>query len=178
MKKYGAILWITFYLVLIDIFINIVFQYPKDPRNIQPSFLQSYFDYGCSVEGKLQWMTRPSAAESAPRVSGGWLRDDKYLSLPSKVTKADEVLIALYGMSHTKELWKAISKIDKRYVIRGFMSAGAPPNWSYADYEIDRGRHKAAVVILDILTDTVPQITATTGMTAFFDSSFPDTVPP
>ena len=177
MKKFLIVLWIIFYLVLIDIFINIMFHYPKDPHNISPSFLQSYFDYGRSVEGKLQGMTRHSEDESAPRVTGGWLKNDKYLSLPSKASKPDEVLIALYGMSHTQELWKAISKTDNRYLIRGFMAAGATPNWSYAAYEFDRGRHKADVVILGILTDSVPPITATTGMTAFFDSSFPYTFP-
>ena len=164
-------------MILIDIGINIVFLYPDDPQNIRPSFMQSYFDYGRSVEGKLQWMTRPTPETSAPRVSGGWLKSDKYLLLPAKASKPDEVLIALYGMSHTECLWKAIAKTDKRFLIRGFMAAGAAPNWSYAAYEFDRGRHKANIVIMGILTDTVPQITATTGMTAFFDSSFPYTFP-
>ena len=177
MKRISNTLWILFYLVLIDIFINILFHYPNDPHNISPSFLQGYFDYGRSVEGKLQWMTRPSVDESAPRVSGGWLKSDKYRSLPSEASRQDEVLIALYGMSHTQCLWEAIQKTDKNYLVRGFMSAGAPPNWSYAAYEFDRGRHKADVVILGILTDTVAPVTSTTGMTAFFDSSFPYTFP-
>lgn len=177
MKRLKIVLWILFYLVLIDVSVNVVFRYPDNPHNIRPSFLQSYFDYGRSVEGKLKWMTRPTVEESAPRVNGGWLKSDKYLSLPSKTTKPGEVLVALYGMSHTEELWKAISKTDKNYLIRGFMAAGAPPNWSYAAYEIDRGRHKADAVIIGILTDTVAPVTATTGMTAFFDSSFPYTFP-
>lgn len=166
-----------FYLILIEIVINILFHYPEDTHNINPSFLQSYFEYGRSVEGKLRNMTRLTEAESAPRVYGGWLNSNKYKSVPSKTSKPGEALIALYGMSHTHELWEAISKTDKRFLVRGFMSAGAPPNWSYAAYEFDRGRHKADVVILGILTDTVPFITSTTGMTAFFDSSFPYTIP-
>ena len=177
MKNFKIILWIIFYLVVIDISINFLFQYPGNPRNINPSFLQSYFDYGRSVEGKLQWMTRPTPEESAPRVSGGWLNSDRYRTLPNRATGKDEVLVALYGMSHTECLWEAIKKTNKRFLIRGFMAAGAAPNWSYAAYELDRRRHKADVVILGILTDTVPQITATTGMTAFFDSSFPYTFP-
>jgi len=177
MKSIKIILWIIFYLVLIDLCINVIFRYPQDPKNISPTFLQSYFDYGRSVEGKLQWMTRRTPESSAPRVSGGWLKSDKYLSLPTKASGKNEVLIALYGMSHTQCLWEAILKTDKRFLIRGFMAAGAPPNWSYAAYEYDRRRHKADVAIIGILTDTVPQITATTGMTAFFDSSFPYTFP-
>lgn len=177
MKTIRIVLWTLFYMALIDGLINILFQYPKDPQNIHPSFLQSYFDYGRSVEGKLAWMTRPDKDQSAPRVSGGWLKSDKHLSMPNQTSNPDQVLVALYGMSHTEELWKAISKTDSKYLIRGFMAAGATPNWSYAAYEIDRGRHRADAVILGILTDTVPQITATTGMSAFFDSSFPYTFP-
>ncbi len=177
MKKYLIALWIIFYLVLIDVSINIIFHYPKDPHNIHPSFMQSYFEYGRSVEGKLMAMTRKTEEESAPRVAGGWLRDKKGDSLPSEASKPGEILIAFYGMSHTRELWTAIAKTDKRFVVRGFMAAGAPPNWSYAAYEFDRGRHKADVVILGILTDSVPPVTSTTGMTAFFDSSFPYTFP-
>jgi hypothetical protein len=80
-------------------------------------------------------------------------------------------------MSHTQCLWEAIQKTDMRYLVRGFMAAGATPNWSYSAYEFDRGRHKSDVVVLGILTDSVPPITSTTGMTAFFDSSFPYTFP-
>jgi hypothetical protein len=177
MKYLKITLWFIFYLVLIDAMVNVLFHYPKDPRDVNPSYLQSYFDYGRSVEGKLQEMTRPSLEASAPRVSGGWYKSDKYRSLPTKASGKDKVLVALYGMSHTQCLWEAIQKLDKRFEIRGFMAAGAPPNWSYAAYEFDRGRHKADVVVLGILTDSVAPITATTGMTAFFDSSFPYTFP-
>jgi hypothetical protein len=177
MKTVKIVLWIIFYLVLIDAVINVIFLYPTDPHNIQPSFLQSYFDYGRSVEGKLQWMTRPTVDKSAPRVSGGWLKNDKYLALPTGASKPGEILVALYGMSHTQELWNAIARTDKKYLVRGFMAAGATPNWSYAAYEFDKGRHKADVVVLGLLTDSVPPVTSTTGMTAFFDSSFPYTFP-
>jgi len=177
MKIISIALWIIFYLTFIDIAINVMFHYPTDPHNIHPSFLQGYFEYGRSVEGKLAIMTRRSVDESAPRVNGGWLNSDKHKSLPNKTSKSDEVLIALYGMSHTEELWKAIAKTDKRYLIRGFMAAGATPNWSYAAYESDRGRHEADVVILGILTDGVPLVTSTTGMTAYFDMSYSYTFP-
>jgi len=177
MKKYFVVVWIIFYLVLIDMFVNITFPYPKDPHNIHPSFLQGYFEYGRSVEGKLAVMTRHNEYESAPRVSGGWLNSDKHNSLPNKISKPGEVLIALYGMSHTQDLWTAISEIDKRYLIRGFMAAGATPNWTYAAYEFDKGRHKAHAVILGIMTEGIDLITSTTGMTAYFDICYPYTFP-
>lgn len=177
MKKIKILLWIIGYLILIDISINVLFHYPNDPHNITPSFLQSYFDYGRSVEGKLHWMTRSTEDESAPRVSGGWIKGNKHHLLPTEASGNNETLIALYGMSHTQCLWKAIQKIDKKYVIRGFMAAGAPPNWSYAAYEFDRGRHKADVAILGIMTEGVSLITSTSGTTAYFDLSYPYTYP-
>lgn len=177
MKKTRVVICIFVYLAAIDLLVNILFQYPEDPKETSPSFLQSYFDYGRSVEGKLQWMTRPTVDASAPRVNGGWLKSDKYLALPAKTENADQILVAMYGMSHTEQLWKAISKTDNRFLIRGFMAAGAPPNWSYAAYEFDRGRHEADVAVIGILTDSVFPVTTTTGMTAFFDSSFPYTFP-
>lgn len=177
MKTTRAIICILVYLALLDILVNFLFRYPEDPHETDPSFLQSYFDYGRSVEGKLQWMTRPSVEASAPRVDGGWLKGDRRLALPSKKENEEQILVALYGMSHTEELWKSIQEIDRRFLIRGFMAAGAPPNWSYAAYEFDRGRHQADVAVIGILTDSVYPVTATTGMTAFFDSSFPYTFP-
>lgn len=170
------VFWMIVNLILIDLAINLLFHHPTDPH-ARPSRLQDYFEYGRSVEGKLDRMTRPDADASSPRVRGGWLNSDKFKGLPDKASKRDNILIALYGMSHTQELWWAIQKIDSRFDIRGFMAAGAAPNWSYAAYEMDRGRHKADVVVLGILTDSITPITATTGMTAFFDSSFPYTFP-
>ncbi len=168
--------WMLIYIIVIDVAVNILFHYPINPHT-KPGRLQDYFEYGRSVEGKLLKMTRPSAGESGPRVMGGWLKSAKYKSLLKEASNKGEILIALYGMSHTEELWKAISKTDKRYLIRGFMAAGATPNWSYAAYEFDKGRHKAAVVILGILTNGVALVTSTTGMTAHFDMSYPYTFP-
>jgi len=170
-------LWILFYVVLIDASINVAFRYPQDPQVIDPTFLQDYFEYGRSVEGKLAVMTKKSESESAPKVRGGWLKSDKHTSLPNRTSKPDEVLVALYGMSHTECLWEAMQKLNEKYLIRGFMSAGATPNWAYAAYELDNGRHKADAVVLGLMTEGVSLVTSTTGMTAYFDNSYPYTFP-
>lgn len=178
-KKHQCLIvlgWIILWCVIIDAGINLIFSYPSNTHT-KPSKLQDYFEYGRSVEGKLERMTRPNKEDSSPRVRGGWLNSNKHESLPKIVENPDEILVAFYGMSHTEQLWKAIHKIDNKFIIRGSMAAGAPPNWSYAAYEIDRGRHKADAVVLGILTDSVAPIAATTGMTAFFDSAYPYTFP-
>jgi len=131
------------------------------------------------VESKLDRMTKPSLNESAPRVRGGWLKSKHYEKLPSKASNPQQILVALYGMSHTQCLWKAMQKLDinKRYLIRGFMAAGAPPNWALAEYELDRKRCKSDVAILGIMTEGVPLVSSTTGMTAYFDIAYPYTFP-
>lgn len=177
MKRLKNGLWILFYLFMIDMAINMMFPYPNDPLNIHPTFLQDYFEYGQSMERKLAKMTRRTVDESAPRVNGGWLNSERQESLPKKKSRPDEVLVALYGMSHTQQLWRAIQKTDEKYLIRGFMAAGATPNWTYAAYEVDKGRHEADVAILGIMTEGVSLVTSTTGTTAYFDIGYPYTFP-
>ncbi len=164
-------------MVLIDIGVNAIFHYPRDPFKTSPSFFQSYFEYGRSVEGKLIRMTPRPDAKLSVVVGDGWLGGDGYRSLPNVALRPDNLLIAMYGMSHVGELGEAIRKTDKRYLIRRFIAGGAPPNWSYAAYDLDKGRHRADVVILGLMTDSVPLISATTGMTAYFDMSYPYTFP-
>lgn len=65
--------WICAYLVIIDIAINIILPYPKDPRDVSPSTIRQFFEYGRSVEGKLARMTRQVTSNSAPILAVGWL---------------------------------------------------------------------------------------------------------
>lgn len=176
-KTIWIIFWICFYLVIIDIGVNLICAYPSDPRNINPSFLQEYFEQGRSSEGKLHRMTRHTTEESAPIETAGWLDNEGYNALPSKPLNKNQKLIAVYGMSHTKELGKTISKLDRNFIIRDVTAPGAPPNWSFAAYQFDKTRHQADAVILGIMTDCVPLISSTSGATSYFDMSYPYTFP-
>ena len=176
-KTIRTICWIIFYLAIIDITINLMFAYPSDPTNTDPSYLQIYFEYGRSSEGKLYRMTRHTAEESAPILAYGWLDDERYFSLPNKPLKKNQILVSVYGMSHTKALGEAISKCNKNFIIREITAPGAPPNWSFATYQLDKNRHQTDVVILGIMTDCVPLISSTSGATSYFDMSYPYTFP-
>jgi hypothetical protein len=176
-KTIWIVFWICFYLVTIDIGVNLICAYPSDPRNINPSFLQEYFEQGRSSEGKLHRMTRHTPEESAPIEAFGWLDDKRYFSLPAKPLGKNKILVSVYGMSHTKALGEAISKCNSNYIIRDITAPGAPPNWSFAAYQFDKTRHQADAVILGIMTDCVPLISSTTGATSYFDMSYPYTFP-
>jgi hypothetical protein len=177
--KYHRILilfWIVSYLGGIDIAINYFAQFPEDPQTNPPSFLQSYFEYGRSVEGKLDRMTKHEEGKSAGILGYGWLEDRGYERLPKKAG-GNQTLVAVYGMSHAKLLAEALTKVDNTYVIREITAPGAPANWSFAAYEKDRGHHEAKVVILGIMTDNVPYLSSTAGTTSYFDMSHPYTFP-
>lgn len=168
--------WLIFYLVVIDVAINLLFPFPDDPASTPPTFLQGYFEYGRSVEGKLDKMTGNTGSDSAAILGYGWLKHDRYNELP-KTADHGKILVAVYGMSHTKQLGETLAEIDERFVIRDITAPGAPPNWSYAAYELDREQHAARVVILGIMTDAVPYLGSTAGMTSYFEMSHPYTYP-
>ncbi len=173
-RQVQSVLWLVFYLVVIDIAVNTIFRFPIDPENTPPSFLQGYFEYGRSVEGKLDRMTGLAKDQSAPILGYGWLQRKSYESLPDR---ENQNLVAVYGMSHTKLLGEAVAQIDSKYVIRNITGPGAPPGWSYAAYEADKKRHEAKVVILGIMTDSIAYLSATSGATSYFDMSHPYTFP-
>ena len=175
-KSIQAILWIVFYLVIMDIGVNIVFRFPTDPQNTPPSFFQGYFEYGRSVEGKLDTMTKSANVQSDPILEHGWLQKKSYDLLPKKAGE-NQTLVAVYGMSHAKLLGEAISKIDNRYIIRNITGPGAPTGWAFAAYKEDSNHHEAKVVILGIMTDSIAYLSATSGATSYFDMSHPYTFP-
>lgn len=175
-NKYVLVLiWILLYLAIIDIIVNISFRYPLNPEKTPPSFLQGYFEYGRSVEGKFDRKINARHKQAIPSADA-WIRSKYYESLPGKVNE-DKVLIAIYGMSHTKLLGEAIARINKKYVVRNITGPGSPPGWSLAAYRNDKNLHEAKVVILGIMTEHVAQVSATSFATSFFDGSYPYTFP-
>jgi hypothetical protein len=162
---------------MIDLAVNLFFPYPKDPRNIAPSALQSYFEYGRSVEGKLARITRKTDEESAPIVSSGWIEDDKDYTISKDSDRTPKPVVSIYGMSHANLLAQDMAKYDSTLSIRAICAPGAVPAWSFGAYSIDRERHHSDVVILSVMTNGIAFISTTSGSTANFDASYPYTYP-
>jgi len=175
-KRFQAILWIGFYLVFIDIGVNIIFKFPEDPQQHPPSLLQGYFEYGRSIEGKFKKMAFAALIQVDPTIGYGWL---KGRGNDSQVRKAGEnqTLVAVYGMSHTKLLGDAMAKMGNKYLIRSICAPGAPVGWGYTAYSLDREEHSAKIVIWGIMTDNVPFTGATLGATIYFELGHPYTFP-
>jgi len=172
-----TVLWISGYLLLIDLGINVIIPYPKDPRNVSPSTISQFFEYGRSVEGKLSRMTRKTQEESAPILSTGWLRDPRVRYFSGVPDDTSKPTITVYGMSHSVQLAEAMGKLDSSFVVRSFGAPGAVPSWSYAAYLSDKKQHHSDVVVLAISTYGVPLICTTSGTTNHFDDVWPYTYP-
>lgn len=169
--------WIFGYLTIIDIGINVIFPYPKDPRNISPSTLARFFEYGRSVEGKLARMTRKTDEESAPILTTGWLGDPESRTSSMNQGENGAPTITVYGMSHSVLLAKDMTKLAPSLTIRSVGAPGAVPSWTYTAYLSDREQYHSDVVILGIMTIGIPIICTTTGMTNHFDRVWPFTYP-
>ncbi len=170
-------LWIFGYLCAIDISINLLFPYPTDPRNITPSRLQQFFEYGRSTEGKYARMTRPTNDASAAIVASGWLESDTEFFLTDTMHRANKPIVTIYGMSHAGDLARALSEVDTLIAVRYVGAPGAVVSWAFAAYSIDTNRVHSAIAVLAVMTDGIPFITTTSGEAMSWWFPYPYTYP-
>ena len=172
-------LWILVFLVVFDVLVNFLFLYPSNSRVTSPGQLNVYFEYGRSVEGKLSRMVGPTDELSSPLAVAGWLDPElwKKLNLPISRAPGDDLLVAIYGMSFSHQVGEAMGAMDSRISFRGVSGPAAPPNYSFAAYTLDRGRHQADVVILGVLASSVKALRTMNGMTWQFEGPAPYTYP-
>jgi hypothetical protein len=168
--------WIIVSLIAIDITVNVLFPIPTD-LHTQPSRLQTYFDHGRSIEGKIRRMVGPTDETSAPIVEAGWL--DKAVrrpDIPDRPKQAGGLLITVYGMSYTNQLCDAMVELDPTLTLRRIHGPGSPASHSYAAYTMDRGG-QSDIVILGVLGSSVMGIATNTYMTWRFEGPAPYTYP-
>src|SRR5919199_346097 len=172
-------LWIIFFLLVFDISTNFLFPYPSNPQVTDAGPLNSYFEYGRSVEGKLLRMLGPTDEASSPLAQAGWLDPELWKKLKAPVSRppGKELLVAIYGMSFSNHVGTAMEAMDSRLAIRAIAGPAAPPNYSFAAYNLDRGRHQADIVVLGMLASSVKAIRTLNGMTWQFEGPAPYTYP-
>jgi len=171
-RVFYTALWVCAWLAVIDVTINLVFAYPRDPKNTTPGGLRLYFDYGRSVEGKLIRETRGDAKETAPITLAGWY-DPLVVGEPA--ADPGKEIVTIYGMSHAMRLGQALDRTSNRFVARTIGAPGATPNWSYGAYLRDRGGNKSKAVVLAFLSANLAAITTMSSMTWGIDLPNPYT---
>lgn len=161
-------LWFIGFLVLFDIAVNLLFPYPANPR-AKPGKLNLYFDYGRSIEGKIRRQVGATDESTALLALAGWLDSENWSEnhpgQPVRPDPGEELLIATYGMSFSNQVSRAMETINPNITLRLIAGPAAPPNHSFAAYQLDRGHHEADVVILGVLASSVKGLSAISGMT-------------
>jgi hypothetical protein len=172
----SVLAWIFVGLVAIDVAINLLLPYPQDPQNLKPSPLQLYFDYGRSVEGKLNRMTRiDDPGKSAPMTKFGWYGSDRLWKYPETRERDNLRRVSIYGMSHAKRLALALARVTKDTAIRAITAPGATANWAYGAFLRDRGRHNSDIEVLTLMSRNLPMVTAVSPATWNQDAPKPYT---
>ena len=164
-------------LVALDVAINLLFPYPTDPLNTSPGAMNLYFDYGRSIEGKVSRQMGATDDTTAPIARAGWLDARMGEGEAVRPEAGKTLLVAIYGMSFAEHVGQSMAKLDPNITLRIIGGPSAPPNFSFAAYEADRGHHQADVAILGILASSVKGMGAMTGMTWGAEVPAPYTFP-
>ena len=146
---YGPLLviagWMIASLAVIDVFINLAFVYPRDPKVLTPTRLQQYFEYGRSAEGALRRMTRANRDDTAPITLAGWY--DPLIAtqwaasgLVPLTAKPDKPVVTIYGASHSVRLAAALGRVSKDLISRSIGAPGATPTGPMALISATAGR--------------------------------------
>jgi hypothetical protein len=164
-------MWTFLGLAAIDLSINYIFAYPAEPKVLNPSRLQLYFEYGRTAEGQLWRMTRPDRSETAPITLAGW-----YDPLPTEGPSiADGSTVTFYGASHTVRLARALGRISKQLVPRVVGAPGATANWSYGAFLRDRTGRKSRAAVLTFNSNNFAMISSFSPMIWSVDAPIPYT---
>lgn len=161
--------WAFIWLVAIDFAVSMLFAYPQDPKNLHPSPLALYFDYGRSMEARLRRSTRVDPQATAPITKAGWY--DPLIAVTRPASRPDAPEVTIYGMSHAVRLADALHHVSAHYQVRSVGAPGATTNWAYGAFLRDKERDRSKAVVLAIMSSTLSQILSPAPMD--WNSSFP-----
>ena len=142
------------------------------------SGLVRYFEYGQSIETKLDHMTPlPPNTPDALILAAGWVDPEQWRDLPAQPQPGTNKLVALYGQSFAFNATRAAVRLDGHLTLRGIGGPAAPPDHSYAAYLADTGNTAADTVVFGILASSVPHMGSMTGLDWTFEHPAPFTFP-
>lgn len=163
------------WLALIDIAVNLAFGPAPEPGQ-QPSALSRYFEYGRSIEGKLERMVAdPKGAGLI--LSAGWVDPTSLKALPDRPQQGANLLVGVYGQSFTFNAANDAVKMDGHITLRGVGGPAAPPNHSYAAYKADAPLRRVDAVLFGVLSSSVAHVSSMSGLFWMFENPAPFTFP-
>lgn len=163
------------WLALIDIAVNLAFGSAPEPGQ-QPSALSRYFEYGRSIEGKLERMVAdPKGAGLI--LSAGWVEPAALKALPDRPQVGANLLVGVYGQSFTFNAANEAVRMDGHITLRGVGGPAAPPNHSYAAYKADAPLRRVDAVLFGVLSSSVAHVSSMSGLFWMFENPAPFTFP-
>lgn len=141
--------------------------------------LVQYFEYGRSVPGKLEkWEATPNAPGNLYNVA--WRSDTVATSAERFQAEANTsgITVRSYGMSFVNNIMEQAVEIDPSLISDGHGGPAASPNMTFALFEDDRANRKAGdVVVLGLLSNSVPAMAALSNQTWVFEQPAPFSFP-
>ena len=165
----SAVAW----LILLDAVIGFTTANPFVAAAGDVGRLGNYFNYGRSVEGKVQGML--NGVDAHPLAKAGWIEAPS--DQPRRPGQEQDLLIAAYGMSFAAHIVHGMADDDPRIAVRFAGGPGATLSHSYTMYLADRGHHDAKVVVLGILASSIPGLVTVSHMTWNFEAPSPHFYP-
>ncbi len=165
--------WVIAWLAVIDVGVNAVF----GSRAASSTTLGRYFEYGRSVEGKVARTIAADPKKEGLMLSAGWITPENLQKGPAQPKPGSDLLVAVYGQSFAMHAANAAAAMDGHMTLRTVGGPAAPPSHSYASYKADAPLRKADVVVLGLLSVSVPDMGSMSGLIWHFENPAPFSFP-
>lgn len=168
MKNFITItLYTLLCLVLLDLGVGYIAKYPENPFENSPSTIQTYFNKGLSVTGRLKQMISEHGVSG--RAKNGWIGTQYASDTLKAELNVPNLKIRIYGMSFSNHLGEAIHKLKPDAEVMLFHGGGAPPNHALGAFLKDSTKNSADIAVLGVHSSGVFGILCNTGLTWNFD---------
>lgn len=169
-----SIFYTILFLIILDISIGYIVKYPENPFENYPSSLQTYFNKGRSVTGRLKQMISEHGVSG--RAENGWLGT----AVASDTLKVDSLnninlKIRIYGMSFSNHMGEALHKVKPNAEVTLFHGGGAPPNYVLNAFLHDSTKSDAQIAVLGVYASGIYGVLCNTGFTWNFEMGRPYT---
>lgn len=177
MKESGKFLtMIAIWYIFADLAIGYIFSQPEGNNSKAPTSLVDYFNYGRSIESKVERLVNSSDEKRLSLARAGWFKPLENETENHGSGSTARKRVSVYGMSFSNRVGRELAKLDDSLDVQLYTGPSAPLNHSYAYYK-SHHHGENDVVILTILASSLPRINTVTHMTSNFEAPSPHFYP-
>jgi hypothetical protein len=163
--------WMVAFLIVLDQGVSLVLKLP-----ITPPKVRAFFNYGHSIQWKMQSLLGSIDKTPPPLAHEGWLASPADSGPLREPTSDRDPVVIFFGNSFTYRFARAMIQIEPRVTVCSSGASNASPNHSYALFQRNPGRARFNVAVLGVLAANVTGVLSR-GYTWAFDSPPPYTQP-